>query len=99
MEGFIIQEVIYPMLAAMVIAFFTVMGGGSGTFLLMPYQISILNILTPAASAISHIYNLIAIPGGLLRFIQENKMVWPLSLVIIVGTLPGVVIGAYIRVN
>lgn len=87
------------MLAAMGIAFFTVMGGVSGAFLLMPYQISILNILTPAASATNHIYNLIAIPGALARFIQEKRMIWPLSMVIVVGTLPGVVFGAFIRVN
>jgi uncharacterized protein len=99
MEVLIFQEIIYPMLAAMVIAFFTVMGGVSGAFLLMPYQISILNILTPAASATNHIYNLIAIPGGLIRFIQEKRMIWPLSLVIVIGTLPGVILGAYIRVN
>jgi uncharacterized membrane protein YfcA len=44
------------------------------------------------------IYNLIAIPGALLRFHGERRLGGPLVKLLILGTLPGVVAGALIRV-
>ena len=75
------------------------MGGLSGAFLLLPFNISILGFNSPAVSSTNHLYNSIAIPGGVYRYIKEGRMVWPLTAVIILGTLPGVVVGTLIRVN
>jgi uncharacterized membrane protein YfcA len=75
------------------------MGGLSGAFLLLPFNVSILGFNTPAVSATNHLYNSVAIPGGVYRYIKEGRMVWPLTAVIILGTLPGVVLGTLIRVN
>jgi uncharacterized membrane protein YfcA len=44
------------------------------------------------------LYNIVAIPSGVYRFIKEGRMAWPLTWVVIVGTLPGVFIGYYIRI-
>ena len=44
------------------------------------------------------IYNIIAIPSGVYRYIKEGRMAWPLTWVVIAGTLPGVFIGYYLRV-
>lgn len=88
-----------PPLVAMVVSFFTSMGGVSGAFLLLPFQMSVLGYTHPSVSATNQFYNVVAIPSGVYRFIKEGRMVWPLTWVVILGTLPGVFIGALIRVN
>ena len=40
-----------------------------------------------------------AIPSGVYRYIREGRMVWPLTWVVIIGTLPGVLIGAMLRIS
>ncbi len=88
-----------PALVAFVISVFTSMGGLSGAFLILPFQVSILGFTGPAVSPTNLVYNIIAIPGGVLRFWREKRMVWPLTWVIIIGTLPGVFIGAFLRIK
>ena len=88
-----------PPLVAFAISFFTSMGGVSGAFLLLPFQVSILGFTTPAVSATNQLFNIVAIPSGVYRYIREDRMVWPLAWVVIIGTLPGVLIGAIIRVR
>ncbi|HSL38741.1 MAG TPA: sulfite exporter TauE/SafE family protein [Desulforhopalus sp.] len=80
------------------ISFFTSMGGVSGAFLLMPFQISILGYSTPSVSATNQVFNVVAIPSGVYRYWREGRMVWPLTLAVILGTLPGVFLGAIVRV-
>ncbi len=87
-----------PPLIAFVISFFTSMSGVSGAFLLLPFQMSVLNYTTPSVSATNLVFNIVAIPSGVYRYIKEKRMAWPLTWVIIAGTLPGVFIGYYIRV-
>jgi uncharacterized membrane protein YfcA len=86
-----------PPLAAFVVSFFTSMGGVSGAFLLLPFQVSILGYSTPSVSATNQLFNVIAIPSGVYRYAREGRMVWPLVWIIVIGTIPGVLIGALIR--
>ena len=88
-----------PPIVAFVISFFTSMGGVSGAFLLLPFQMSCLGYTTPSVSATNQLFNIIAIPSGVYRYIKEGRMVWPLTWIVIIGTLPGVLIGAIIRVK
>jgi uncharacterized membrane protein YfcA len=88
-----------PPLVAFVISFFTSMGGVSGAFLLLPFQMSILGYTAPSVSATNQLFNIVAIPSGVLRYIREGRMVWPLTWVVVIATLPGVFIGAVIRVQ
>lgn len=88
-----------PFVAGFAVAFVCSMGGVSGAFLLLPFQMSVLGFVTPAVSATNHLYNIVAIPSGVYRFIQEGRMVWPLAWVIIAGTVPGVLLGAILRVK
>ena len=90
--------VFIPPLVAFVVSTFTSMGGVSGAFLLLPFQVSILNFTTPAVSATNFVYNIVAIPSGVYRYLKEGRMAWPLTWIVIVGTLPGVLIGYYLRV-
>jgi uncharacterized membrane protein YfcA len=91
-------NMLLPPLISMIISFFTSMGGISGAFLLLPYQMSVLNYTAPSVSGTNHVFNIVAIPSGVYQYIKEGRMAWPLTWVIIAGTLPGVFIGYYIRV-
>jgi uncharacterized membrane protein YfcA len=88
-----------PPVVAFIISFFTSMGGLSGAFLLLPFQVSVLGFTSPSVSATNQLFNIVAIPGGVYRYFKEGRMVWPLTLAVIIGTLPGVFIGAIVRIQ
>ncbi len=95
-----IQTYIFiPPVVAFVISFFTSMAGISGAFLLLPFQVSVLGFSSPSVSSTNFLYNVVGTPGGVLRYAREKRLVWPLAASIIAGTLPGVLIGYYIRVK
>ena len=91
-------SLLLPPLVAFVVSTFTAMGGVSGAFLLLPFQMSFLNFTTPSVSATNFVYNIVAIPSGVYRYLREGRMAWPLTLIVIIGTLPGVFIGYYLRI-
>ncbi len=88
-----------PPAVAFGISFFTAMGGVSGAFLLLPFQVSVLGYTAPSVSATNQLFNIVAIPGGVWRYIREGRMLWPLTRAVIIGTLPGVFIGAWVRIR
>lgn len=88
-----------PPLVAFLISFFTSMGGVSGAFLLLPFQMSVLGFVSPSVSATNQLFNVAAIPGGVYRYVREGRMLWSLAGVIVLGTLPGVLLGAIIRIQ
>ena len=88
-----------PPLVAFVISFFSSMAGITGAFLILPFQMSVLGFVTPSVSATNFLYNVVGTPGGIIRYMREGRMVWPLALAITIGTLPGVLAGYYIRVR
>lgn len=87
-----------PPCVAFGVSFFTSMGGVSGAFLLLPFQMSFLGYTAPSVSSTNQVFNIVAIPSGVYRYWREGRMVWPLTWVVIIGTLPGVFIGAIVRV-
>lgn len=87
-----------PFVVALGISFFTSMAGISGAFLLLPFQMSVLGFVTPAVSPTNLVFNVVAIPSGVYRYLREGRMVWPLTWAVIAGTLPGVFLGAWIRI-
>jgi len=88
-----------PPLVAFVISFFTSMVGVSGAFLLLPFQMSVLGYVAPSVSATNLVFNLVAIPSGVWRYVRENRMDWRLAWVIAAGTLPGLLAGWWVRVH
>ncbi len=88
-----------PPLVAFGISLLTASGGISGAVLLLPYQMSYLGYVNPSVSATNHFFNMVAIPSGVYRYCREGRMVWPLAWLIVVGTLPGALIGALVRVR
>ena len=92
-------SIFIPPLVAFVISFFSSMAGITGAFLILPFQMSVLGFVTPSVSSTNFLYNVVGTPGGILRYMREGRMVWPLALAITIGTLPGVLVGYYIRVR
>jgi len=92
-------NILIPPLVAFVISFFTSMGGVSGAFLILPFQMSVLGFTTPSVSSTNFLYNIIGIPAGVYRYIKEGRISLPLTWVIIAGTLPGVFFGYWIRIK
>lgn len=88
-----------PPLAAFLVSFFSSMVGISGAFLLLPFQMSVLQYTAPSVSATNLVYNLVATPGGVYRYWREGRLCWPLLGVLALGTLPGVLAGFYLRVH
>ncbi|WP_018085296.1 sulfite exporter TauE/SafE family protein [Desulfurispora thermophila] len=87
-----------PPLVAFLVSSLTASAGVSGAFLLLPFQVSVLHYTSPSVSPTNLIYNIVAIPGGLYRYIKEGRMAWPLTWTVVIGTLPGVFFGAWIRI-
>ena len=90
--------VFLPPLVALLVSSFTSMAGVSGAFILLPFQMSVLGVTSPAVSSTNFVYNIVAIPSGIYRYFKEGRMAWPLTWVMIVGTLPGVFFGYYLRI-
>lgn len=88
-----------PPLVAFFLAFFGAMGGVTGAFLLLPFQMSVLGYTAPGVSATNFTYNVINIPGSVWSYIRNGRMNWVLAGIITVGTLPGLVVGYYLRVT
>lgn len=75
------------------------MAGISGAFLLLPLQISLLGLTTPAVSATNFLYNIIGCPGGIISYLRQGRLIWPLAWLISLATLPGILLGYYIRLR
>ena len=91
--------VFVPPLTAFIVSFFTSIGGISGAFVLLPFQMSVLNYTAPSVSGTNQLFNVVAIPSGVWRYVREKRMVWSLTWAVIIGTLPGVLIGAWVRIE
>jgi uncharacterized membrane protein YfcA len=82
---------------AFAIAVCTTPVGVSGAVFLVPVQVSVLGTPSPAITPTNLLYNLIAIPGALARFHREGRLGGPLTRLLALGTLPGMIAGAAIR--
>jgi uncharacterized protein len=86
-------------LSAFLLTLVTTPAGVSGAVLLLPIQLSILHVPSPAVTPTNLLFNIAAVPGGLLRFWHERRLLNHLTGLLVAGTLPGVIAGAIIRVE
>src|SRR4051795_3299082 len=88
-------------LTGLVVATVTTPAGVSGAVLLLPIQVSVLGVPSPAVTPTNLIFNLLATPSGVLRYRRLRGDAPPSALDarLLAGTLPGVVLGAVIRVE
>ena len=85
--------------AAYVIAVAATPAGISGAVLLLPFQVSVLGTPSPSVTPTNLLYNVVATPGALYRYWRQGQTGGRLTLVLIAGTLPGVIAGSVIRVR
>lgn len=94
-----LTDVLAGALIAFGISTLTTPVGVSGAVFLIPVQVSVLHTPSPAVTPTNLLFNLVAIPGALARFRREGRLGDPLLRLLVLGTLPGVVAGAVIRVE
>ncbi|WP_021599264.1 TSUP family transporter [Actinomadura welshii] len=70
----------------------------SGAVFLLPVQLSVLGVPSPAVTPTNLLFNVVAGPGALARHHRQGGLAGPLTRLLIAGTLPGVMLGASIRV-
>jgi uncharacterized protein len=85
--------------AAYAVAVLATPAGISGAVLLLPFQVSVLGTPSPAVTPTNLLYNVVATPGALYRYWRQGQTGGRLALVLIAGTLPGVIAGSVIRVE
>ncbi|HEY0280237.1 MAG TPA: sulfite exporter TauE/SafE family protein [Solirubrobacterales bacterium] len=73
--------------------------GVSGAVFLVPVQVSLLHTPSPSVTPTNLLYNVIATPGALARYGGRGIARAPLTSALVLGTLPGVIVGAVIRVE
>lgn len=73
--------------------------GISGAVLLLPFQVGVLGTPSPAVTPTNLLYNVVATPGALYRYWRQGQTGGRLALVLIAGTLPGVIVGSVVRVE
>jgi uncharacterized protein len=84
---------------AFLLALVTTPAGVSGAVLLLPVQVSVLGVPSPAVTPTNLLYNVFSTPGALMRFAREGRLRAPLTGLLVAGTLPGVIVGAIVRVQ
>jgi uncharacterized membrane protein YfcA len=84
--------------AGLLVAVLTAPVGVSGAVFLLPIQLDILRIPSPAVTPTNLLFNVVATPGALLRYARSGGITGDLARQLLAGTLPGVVIGTLIRV-
>ncbi len=88
-----------PFLTALGISSITSIGGISGAFILLPFQMSVLGYTDPGVSATNLLFNVVAIPLGVWRLYREKRLVWSLAAANALGTLPGIFLGGFLRIR
>ncbi|MFI8207285.1 TSUP family transporter [Streptomyces sp. NPDC085937] len=84
--------------AGLVISVMTTPAGVSGAVFLLPVQLSVLGVPSPAVTPTNLLFNVVAGPGALLRHHRAGLLRDPLTRRLVSGTLPGVAAGAAVRV-
>jgi uncharacterized membrane protein YfcA len=87
------------LVAAFVVATLASPVGVSGAVLLLPFQVSVLGTPSPAVTPTNLLYNIVATPGALYRYWRQHQTGGRLTRVLLLGTIPGVVAGAIVRVE
>ena len=85
--------------AAFVVSAVATPAGISGAVLLLPFQVSVLGTPSPAVTPTNLLYNVVSTPGALYRYWRQHQTGGRLALILITGTLPGVITGSVIRVE
>lgn len=92
------SEVLVALLAGFAIAAVTTPVGVSGAVFLLPVQLSVLSVPSPTVTPTNLMFNVISVPGALVRYRHQGTLRSELTGPLLAGTLPGVIAGAVVRV-
>ncbi|GAA3131800.1 sulfite exporter TauE/SafE family protein [Streptomyces echinatus] len=92
------ETVLGGLAAGLLIATVTAPVGVSGAVFLLPVQLSLFSVPSPAVTPTNLLFNVVAGPGALWRYGRDRILGDPLVRRLVTGTLPGVVLGAIVRV-
>ncbi|WP_216588958.1 sulfite exporter TauE/SafE family protein [Streptomyces brasiliscabiei] len=84
--------------AGLLISTATAPVGVSGAVFLLPVQLSVLGVPSPAVTPTNLLFNVVAGPGALWRYRRDGALRGGLARRLVAWTLPGVIAGAAIRV-
>jgi uncharacterized protein len=85
--------------ASLIVAALASPAGVSGAVLLLPFQVSVLGTPSPSVTPTNLLYNVVATPGALYRYWRQGQTGGALTRQLLLGTLPGVILGSIIRVE
>lgn len=85
--------------ASLIVATLTSPAGVSGAVLLLPFQVSVLGTPSPSVTPTNLLYNIFATPGALYRYWRQGQTGGVLTRQLLLGTLPGVILGSIVRVE
>jgi uncharacterized protein len=94
----VVDPALLALAVGFVLALLTAPVGVSGAVFLLPVQVSLLDVPSPAVTPTNLLYNVVSGPGSLYRYGLSRQLVRPLTGALLVGTVPGVTIGAVVRV-
>ena len=86
------------LLAGFLVSAVTTPVGVSGAVFLLPIQMSLLQVPNPQLTPTNLVFNVVSGPGGLLRYARRRQIDRGLALQLIAGSVPGVILGALLRV-
>ena len=92
------QRDLVGLVAGFVLATVTTPVGVSGAVFLLPVQLSVLHVPNPRVTPTNLLFNVISGPGGLARYRRRGQFDRALTRQLLAGSVPGVVLGALIRV-
>jgi len=93
-----VERDLVALLAGFLVAVVTTPVGVSGAVFLLPVQLSVLGVPNPQLTPTNLVFNVVSGPGGLLRYARRRQLDRSLALQLIAGSVPGVVLGALLRV-
>jgi uncharacterized membrane protein YfcA len=84
---------------ALAVSALTTPAGVSGAVFLLPVQVGLLGVASPAATPTNLLFNLIATPGGLLRWWRTGGLDLRLAGLLSCAAVPAAAAGAVLRVQ
>lgn len=85
--------------AGFLVAAVTAPVGVSGAVFLLPVQLDVLRVPSPSVTPTNLLYNVVSAPGALWRYHRQGRRPGRLTVLMLAGTLPGVLGGAVVRVH
>ena len=92
------QRDLIGLLAGFLVATVTTPVGVSGAVFLLPVQLSVLGVANPQLTPTNLVFNVVSGPAALVRYARRRQLDRALALQLITGSVPGVVLGALLRV-